>query len=77
MVLNERRNTRINATIRIVEDEIFFPIQSEVETIALWKTGSTDVYFDKIWINDNQYLIWNEKEKAWKLKCYKLGDRLE
>ena len=59
----------MNFTVKIENGEILFPVQSEVELLALVTLGSSrEVYFDEIPINDTLHIKFNKEKNTWILQ---------
>ncbi|BCM94540.1 hypothetical protein IAD21_06447 (plasmid) [Abditibacteriota bacterium] len=61
---------RLNClSVAIVEGRYVFPIQGEIENLALWTGQGRDIYFQTTWLDRNKGigLRYNEELEAWEL----------
>lgn len=59
-------------TFRISDDKVVFPIQSEIEDIAIENMGTAEyIYFDDIKLTDEFYVQFDKGEMGWILKSRK------
>lgn len=61
--------TNIELTTRIVDGNITFPYQNEIENLALETIGSSeDIYFRYIPVTKNLYVRYSQTKKTWILR---------
>jgi len=54
-------------TARIIDGEVYFPMQNEVENLSIFKYGHADfIYHEKIFLSEMTYVEWCDEQKAWK-----------
>lgn len=58
-------------TGKIVDGVLIFPLQNEIENLAIEKLGTCDdIYFGNTPINDTLYLLFENKYNGWILHNY-------
>jgi len=59
----------IELTARIVNGNVVFPYQNEVENLALETIGTHEsIYSEPVPMTDDFCLVWNDPEKGWVLE---------
>ena len=59
----------IELTARVIDGNITFPYQNEVENLALETVGTSEnIYFEYIPITKNLYVKYSQTERTWVLR---------